>query len=125
MKAQTENELVQNAIYSFAQAGDGRDLEQLKLILHEDFRVTLNRILGSEGFSVLTKQTYLQMTADGKLGGDKRTIEILSLDVTHNNAIAKVKLIGSNLTFMSYYLLVKNSAGEWQLLNDLPYASKN
>jgi len=124
MKAQTENELVQNAIHQFAQAADNRDVDQLKSILHNEFRVTLNRMLGSANFSVLTKESYLQMTIDGKLGGDKRTVEILSIDVTHDNAIAKVNLIGSKLTFISYYLLVKNNEGNWQLLNDLPYASK-
>ena len=125
MKAQTENQSVQHAIHQFIQAADNRDVDQLTAILHDEFRVTLNRILGGEKLTVLTKQSYLQMTADGKLGGDKRAVEILMIDVTHNNAIAKVNLIGSKLTFLSYYLLVKNSEGNWQLINDLPYAAKN
>lgn len=121
MKAQNEQEKVESAIFQFAQAGDERNIEQLQTsILQEEFKVTINRIFGSDKLTMLSKSAYIQMIKDGKLGGDKRTVEILSLDITKGNAIAKVKLTGSKMTFTSYYLLVKNGEGQWQLLHDLP-----
>ena len=121
MKAQTEINKVESIIYQFAQSGDERDIEILETtILHEEFRVTLNRLFGGEKLTTLSKSAYIQMIKDGKLGGDKRTVEILLLDIIKENAIAKVKLVGSKMTFTSHYLLVKNGEGQWQLLNDLP-----
>jgi hypothetical protein len=70
------------------------------------------------------KEAYLKLMEEGKLGGDSRTVKILSIDITQNNAAAKVVLKGKALTFESYYQLVKNAAGQWQLLNDLPFAAK-
>jgi hypothetical protein len=123
--AQSDQVLIEQLVNQFAKAGDQRDVAKLKNLLHDDFRIAMNRLFGSEKVDLLIKSTYLKMMEDGKLGGDNRTVQILSVDITQNNAAVKVTLKGKALTFQSYYHLVKNVAGQWQLINDLPFASKN
>jgi Putative lumazine-binding len=123
--AQSDKVVIEQTVNQFAKAGDAPDVTQLKILLHDDFRIAMNRLFGSEKVDFLTKPAYLKMMEDGKLGGDSRTVKILSVDVTENNAAVKVSLKGKALTFQSYYHLVKNGTGQWQLINDLPFASKN
>jgi ketosteroid isomerase-like protein len=123
--AQTDQTAIEQVINQFAKAGDQRDVAELKILLHDDFRIALNRLFGSEKVELLTKSTYIKLMEDGKLGGDTRVVKILSIDVTQNNASVKVSLKGKDLTFQSYYHLVKNVSGQWQLIHDLPFASKN
>lgn len=124
-QAQTDKAAVEQLVNQFAKAGDQRDVAQLKNLLHDDFRLVMNRLFGSEKVDLLGKEAYLKMMEEGKLGGDTRTVKIISIDITQNNAAAKVALKGKALTFESYYQLVKNAAGQWQLINDLPFATKN
>jgi hypothetical protein len=123
--AQSDKVLIEQTVNQFAKAGDQRDVTQLKTLLHDDFRIAMNRLFGSEKVDLLTKPTYIKMMEDGKLGGDNRIVKIQSVDITENNAAVKVSLKGKALTFQSYYHLVKNVAGQWQIINDLPFASKN
>jgi ketosteroid isomerase-like protein len=123
--AQTDKISIEQVVNQFAKAGDERNVAQLNNLLHDDFRLVMNRLFGSEKVDLLGKAAYLKMMEEGKLGGDSRTVKILSIDVTQNNATAKVALKGKALTFESYYQLVKNAAGQWQLINDLPFATKN
>jgi hypothetical protein len=123
--AQTDKVLVEQVVNQFAKAGDARDVVQLKALLHDEFRLAMNRLFGSQTVTLLTKTAYLKMMEEGKLGGDSRTVQILSIDITENNAAVKVALKGKALTFQSYYHLVKNVAGQWQLITDLPFARKN
>jgi hypothetical protein len=123
--AQTDKVSIEQVVNQFAKAGDLRDVAKLKDLLHDDFRLAMNRLFGSETVTLLTKPAYLKMVEDGKLGGDSRSVQILSIDITENNAAVKVSLKGKALTFQSYYHLVKNVAGQWQLISDLPFARKN
>jgi ketosteroid isomerase-like protein len=123
--AQTDKASIEQVVNQFAKAGDQRDVTQLKTLLHDEFRLAMNRLFGSETVTLLTKEAYIKMMEDGKLGGDDRTVQILSVDITQNNAAVKVALKGKALTFQSYYHLVKNVEGQWQIINDLPFASKN
>jgi ketosteroid isomerase-like protein len=123
--AQTDKASIEQVVNQFAKAGDQRDVTQLKTLLHDEFRVAMNRLFGGETVVLLTKAAYIKMMEDGKLGGDDRTVQILSVDITQNNAAVKVALKGKALTFQSYYHLVKNVEGQWQIINDLPFASKN
>ncbi len=123
--AQTDKVLVEQVVNQFAKAGDQRDVTQLKNLLHDDFRIAMNRLFGSEKVEFLMKPAYIKLMEEGKLGGDNRSVKILSVDVTENNAAVKVSLKGKTLTFQSYYHLVKNVAGQWQIINDLPFANKS
>jgi hypothetical protein len=116
---------VREVIELFVKAGDARNTEQLDTALHDHFRVVANQLMGSAAINVISKEQYLSLMREGKLGGDTRTLDIQSLEVIGKNASAKVKIIGKALTFGSFYHLIQNNEGQWQLVQDLPFATKN
>lgn len=122
--AQKEKEDVKNTITRFVEAADAQNAEELAEVLDEKFRLILNQLLGSSEVTAMDRQTYLQLIKDKKLGGDKRSIEFVSLEVMNQNASVRVKLKGSVLAFESFIQLIKTPEGKWKLINDLPYASK-
>ncbi|MEP2670880.1 MAG: nuclear transport factor 2 family protein [Cyclobacteriaceae bacterium] len=123
-KAQTEKEEVKNVITQFVQAADQQDAEQVASILHEDFRVVMNQLFGSNEVSTMSKSVYVQLIRDKKMGGEKRTIDFVSVDVVNQNASVKVLLKGKTMVFESLLHLIKTTDGKWQLINDLPFATK-
>jgi hypothetical protein len=87
--------------------------------------VVANQLMGSSAINVITKNQYLDLMREGKLGGDNRILDIQSVEIIGKNASAKVKLTGKALTFESFYHLIQNSEDHWQLLEDLPFTTKN
>ncbi len=120
----TEQQL-ETVIRNFVTAGDHRDSDQLGKLLHENFRVVANQLMGSASINVITKDQYLILIKEGKLGGDSRTVEIISLEVVNKSASAHVRLKGKALTFDTFYHLIQGTDGSWQLVEDLTYATKN
>ncbi len=116
---------VKATLEEFVKAGDSRNVEQLKQVLHSHFRVVANQVMGSTTVNIMTKDQYLALIEEGKLGGDVRTLEILSLEIVNKNAAAHVRLKGKTVTFDTFYHLVLSDEGNWQLIQDLPFVSKN
>jgi Putative lumazine-binding len=116
---------VREIVELFVKAGDERNISQLDSLLHEQFRVIANQLLGSSAVSLISKDQYLKLIGDGKLGGDRRTIRIESIDIIGKNAAVKVHLKGDKLTFQSFYHLIQSPDDKWQIVQDLPFASKN
>jgi hypothetical protein len=116
---------IKKVIELFVKAGDSRNTDQLDTALHDHFRVVANQLMGSSAINVITKNQYLDLMREGKLGGDKRILDIQSVEIIGKNASAKVKLTGKALTFESFYHLIQNSEDHWQLLEDLPFTTKN
>jgi Putative lumazine-binding len=116
---------IRKVIELFVKAGDAQNTDQLDTVLHDHFRVIANQLMGSSAISVITKDQYLALMREGKLGGDSRILDIQSLEVIGKNASAKVKITGKTLTFESFYHLIQNNEGQWQLVQDLPFATKN
>jgi Putative lumazine-binding len=109
----------------YVKAGDARNTDQLDSLLHDHFRVVANQLLGSTAINVISKDQYLTLMREDKLGGDIRTLDIQSLEIIGKNASAKVKITGKALTFESFYHLIQNTEGQWQLVQDIPFATKN
>ena len=74
MKTENDREkaAVNKTIVDFLHAADARDLTQLQTILHPDFRVIANKVLGADKINILPKSSYLNLMEAGKIGGDKR-----------------------------------------------------
>lgn len=122
--AQKEKEDVKKAVISFVEAADAQNAEKVAEVLDEKFRLILNQLFGSSEVTAMDKPTYLQLIKDKKLGGDKRSVEFVSMEIVNQNASVRVKLKGSTLAFESFIQLIKTPEGKWKLINDLPYASK-
>lgn len=116
---------IKSVIQLFVKGGDERDTTKLEEVLHGNFRVVANQLMGSSTINVITKDQYLALIREGKLGGDNRVLDIQSVEIIGKNASAKVKIIGKALTFESFYHLIQNNEGKWKLVQDLPFATKN
>ena len=123
--ADRTHENVKAVIEKFIKAGDKCDGTQLNELLHSNFRVVANQLMGGTDVTIITKEQYLSLIRDGKLGGDERTYEILSLEVVNKNASAHVRIKGKVLSFDTFYHLIQLPEGIWQLVQDLPHATKN
>lgn len=111
---------IAEAVESFANSVDAGDADKLKELLHDDYRSIVNQALGSDKIDFLDKATYLDLLAKGIIGGDQRTIVIQSIDLEGNNAVVKARLEGKKLVFTTFIQVVKNSAGQWQIMSDMP-----
>jgi Putative lumazine-binding len=109
----------------YVKAGDSRNVDQLNAVLHDHFRVVANQLMGAADISLITKDQYLFLVREGKLGGDSRTLDIMWLEIIEKNASAKVRITGKALRFESFFHLIQNNEGQWQLVQDLPFATKN
>ncbi|HAS39686.1 MAG TPA: hypothetical protein DCS93_04375 [Microscillaceae bacterium] len=121
-KQTKDMEHIQNLINTIVGAADSRNTTTLEKHLHPEFRVVANRF-GGDDAKVLPKKIYLDLIKAGKIGGDKRSIAIQSIDVKDHIAVAKATLTGSKAVFTSFYQFVKNAQNEWQLINDMPLVS--
>ena len=117
-------EAVKNCILSFASAADAQDTKKLDQILHPSYRTVLNKAFGSDEVSVLSKDDYIGMAKAGKIGGSEREVHILSLDIQNEIARATVVLQSETTRFNSYFSMVRNAQGEWQMISDLPQIEK-
>ena len=119
-----EKEAIKKTVTTYLKGGDERNSTLLNEAMHEDFRVVLHRAFGGEKTSVLSKETYVKMVEDEKLGGTKRTVKFKSVDYSGNVATVKANLESDKLIFESYYDLVKNTDGKWQIVSDMPHVTK-
>lgn len=112
------------AVHHFAANADQQDVKKMAAVLDDNFRAVVNRLFGSKEVSIMDKSLYLQLLKDKKIGGSKRDVTILTMNVTNNNASVKAQLTGKDLLFTTYLLLVKNEEGEWKIVNDMPFIEK-
>ena len=115
-----EEKLVKQVIINFSSFGDQQDAESLDRLLDANFRVIMNQLFGSKEVSVMDKTTYLGKISAKEFGGDRREVKIENLQIDGKTALARVTLKGSKMTMMSVLQLIKNNAGNWQLISDLP-----
>lgn len=111
---------VKKTIKTFATAADNQSTTDLKKVLHDDYRVVMNRLFGSEDCAVLSRDAYLKKIESKEWGGDKREVTIENLVVNGNTASAKVTFKGSKMTFVSLMNLVQNTDEEWMVISDMP-----
>lgn len=119
-----EEKAVKACIEKFATAADEQNIEELSDVLHPSYRSVLNKAFGAENATILTKESYIGMAKEGKIGGSERSLKIVSMDVEDHIASAKVILESDALQFTSYFSMLKNEEGEWQMVSDMPLIVK-
>jgi hypothetical protein len=115
---------VTNIINAFSKAVDEKNAEALAPLLNENFRVVANRFPSEDKISILTKEIYLQLLKAGKIGGEKRTVEIKSIDIEAHIASAKIVFKSDKTTFITFQSFILNQHGNWQLIADMPFLKK-
>ena len=71
MQISTNPEL-KAVVAQYIQAGDDQNVNQLSQVLHPEFRVTINQFMGGDGATVMSKDGYIGMVRDKKIGGTTR-----------------------------------------------------
>lgn len=119
-KPATAEKELQRRIEEFRDAGDARDTAAIGRVLHRDFRLVAYMGDAADAM-VIDKAGYTGALAAGKMGGVKRELKIVSVDIRGNQATSKLRMQSSALTFDNFMQWVKTAEG-WQLLNDLTHA---
>ncbi|MEM6696989.1 MAG: nuclear transport factor 2 family protein [Bacteroidota bacterium] len=112
------------AVEQFVESADQRNVEQMDVIMHSNFRAIVNRLFGSEEVSIMDKALYLDLLKQGKIGGDDRTITIESIHFEGNNALVKASFEGKELVFHTFMQLVRETSGDWKIISDMPNIEK-
>jgi hypothetical protein len=113
-----------DVINAFSTAVDTRNVEALEPLLNENFRVVANRFPTDDKTSVFSKEAYLQLLKVGKIGGEKRSIDVKSVEIKAHIATAKVVFTSANVTFTTFQSFILNQQGSWQLVADMPFVEK-
>ena len=120
MAQKEEVKKIKTTIEGFVKAGDENNHEEIGNYLDANYRVVMNRLFGSEAVGVVNKDEYIAKIESKEWGGDKREITYEEIIITGTVATAKVKLVGSKMTFISNFTLIQNAEGDWMLLSDTP-----
>lgn len=115
----TTREKIEQAVNDFVKGGDNSDTVLLDKVLHNDFRVVSNRFMGTQGVTIIDKQTYLANIKAGIFGGLPRTMNIESVDESETIAAVKLRIESSENHFVSYNSLVLDVDNEWKLIHNL------
>ena len=115
----TKTEKITLVITNFVRGGDNSDTELLDEVLHNDFRVTNNRFMGTAGVTIIDKQKYLSNIKNGIFGGLPRKMTIESIDSSDTIAMVKLRLESSENYFVSYNLIILDTDNQWKLINNL------
>jgi len=109
---------VEKVIMTQLNASAARDVEKMKTVLHNDFRIVVNQ---AERLTVLNLETMLALYKQGKFGGEEKEISIVAIDVQGNlTAMAKVTEKGKKAIFNIYFSLI-NIKGEWKIVEEVAY----
>lgn len=120
VSAQKADKKVRKAVNAFVTSADVQDADALEKVLHPEFRVVLNRQMGSTETSILDRAGYVGLVRDKKIGGDKRTVNFLHVNTHGNNATVIAEFKGQKAVFHSTLLLVKGTDDNWQIVQDFP-----
>jgi hypothetical protein len=120
-QGKAESKKIQAAIRQWAKAADAQDADAAGAFLDAQYRIVMNRLLGSTEVRTLDRGTYLQMLRDKKLGGDPRELKFKRVSVTGTIASVQLEMTGKKLQFQSFIQLIQDAEGNWKLVSDVPY----
>lgn len=123
-KAQNQNNMenqIKETVTSIEKAAANRDAKQLTELLHRDYRVIANRFKGSENAVIISKDTYLQMMKDEKIGGTSYDINFNDVKISGHTAIVDVLYSSETTSDMHKFLvLIQEENNEWKIVSDIP-----
>ena len=116
-----EEKSISNAVKSFAEAGDQQDVEALRRVTHDNYRLVWNS--GKDDPFIADKAMFLGQFEKKEWGGDQRKVTVESVQVFDGfNAVAKVISDGKKAQMRSLFTLIKVE-GEWKIIGELVNAT--
>ena len=86
--------------------------------MHTNFRITLQSNRDAGAVTVLSKNDYLGLMTEKKVGGLKRTVQIQSITWFAGGASIFLILENEKMQMDSVYSLV-NDGNDWKIISDL------
>lgn len=110
---------IEHTIRNLVMAADDRDTEKVSPLLAEEFRIIFHHFPVSGNTTLIDKAGYLAMLAQGKAGGEQRTLCIDHMHVSGDIASALVTMESATKVFHTHYQLVKKGT-DWLVISDMP-----
>jgi Putative lumazine-binding len=106
-------------ISAFAIAADNANEQILESILHPAFRVVfcVKTESSVSPTTVLSRNLFLEMVREGKIGGKERSVSISELSITNGFASVSAVMSHSDAEFHGNYSLIVED-GNWFLLQE-------
>lgn len=111
----TEDTAIQTTVEKFVNASQNKDSKELSNVLSSDFSFLDYNNITKKGVQ-MSKDSYIDNIKNGTIGGWAAKLNINSIDVTDNTAMAKVELVDSRVKRSGYLTLIKVDGG-WEILN--------
>lgn len=112
---------IKEIVTSIEKAAANRNIKQLTELLHKDYRVIANRFKGVEDHLIISKEAYLQMMNDEKIGGTSYHIKFNDIIVFGHSAIVDVLYLSETTSDMHKFLtLIQDPNNEWKVVSDIP-----
>jgi Putative lumazine-binding len=110
-----EDSTVKLAVEKFVSASQDKNSKDLESILSDNFSFFNYNSITKEG-AQMTKGDYINNIKKGAIGGWVSKLNINSIDVSDNTAMAKIELVDTRVKQSGYLTLIKVN-GEWEILN--------
>ena len=104
---------IKAAIQYFVQGADSQDTQKLAKVLHHESQ---QFYIGADGLVRLPRSTYFTLIDEKKIGGTPRKLNIDSINVNGNLAVAKVEVWNEYARFENYFSLMKVD-NSWQIVS--------
>ncbi|MCA9664130.1 MAG: nuclear transport factor 2 family protein [Myxococcales bacterium] len=115
-----ERRALRALLAKYNSSAEHRDVGAMASVLHERYRLTVK--MGAK-LLVIDKKAYLNMLRAKKLGGEKRAMNVASIDVTGNVGHIKVRFTGRKARFVEYLSLLRDGQG-WRILGSTAQITK-
>lgn len=117
LSGQSQHQQIERLITQFSEGGASNDTKLLDPVLSPNFRIVFNDA-NAGAVKVIDRATYLQLIANKTFGGEKRVVNIESLQIDNNlTATAKIVQKGASNAFHSFMTLVWHKE-QWQIVGE-------
>jgi Putative lumazine-binding len=110
-----DEEAVKQVIQEYVKGTDNRNIDMLEKVLYPtgnyfSYNTITNKV------SQMSNDQYLEKVKKGQTGGWERQLNINSVDVNDNTAIAKIEVSDARMKQHGYLTLVKED-GAWKIMS--------
>jgi hypothetical protein len=110
-----DSEAVKKVIQSYAESIDKRNAKALEEVIYTNAQF-INFNKATNQLTETNEEALVDALEKGKAGGWTRQLNINSVDVNGNTAVAKVELTDAKLKQTGYVTLIKDN-GSWKIFN--------
>ncbi|PCJ98843.1 MAG: hypothetical protein COA50_00980 [Flavobacteriaceae bacterium] len=107
---------IEKTLFYYLDGGTNNDFETLKKAFHENATM---KFISNDGYKEMNALVFFK---NGITSGPKqnRNTSVISIDITGNAAMAKLKIEYASFNFIDYMQLLKIE-GEWKIVNKTFY----